>query len=163
MPAEQHWLDPPLAPACRRTRAGHAMASGALSLAMLLGCAGCADADPDRAARREANAGAGARRGDLDPGAPVDTSYGRVAAARPNVEPVQSTRHSLERSRTERQRRVVVRRLGHAHERPAHGHASRVAGEVPVRGDLVPDAHLVAILRQHGVRTLCTRDRDFRK
>lgn len=38
-----------------------------------------------------------------------------------------------------------------------------VAGETPVRGNLVPDAHLVAILRQHGIRTLYTRDRDFVK
>ena len=38
-----------------------------------------------------------------------------------------------------------------------------VAGSFPVRGDLVPDAHLAAILRQHGVRTLYTRDADFRK
>lgn len=38
-----------------------------------------------------------------------------------------------------------------------------VADEVPVRGNLVPDAHLVAILRQHGVRTVYSRDRDFRK
>ena len=33
----------------------------------------------------------------------------------------------------------------------------------PVRGNLVPDAHLAAILRQHGVVTLYTHDRDFRK
>lgn len=32
-----------------------------------------------------------------------------------------------------------------------------------VRGPLVPDAHLATILRQHGVSTLWTRDRDFRK
>jgi uncharacterized protein len=38
-----------------------------------------------------------------------------------------------------------------------------VTGEVPVRGNLVPDAHLVAILLQHGIRTLYTHDRDFRK
>lgn len=38
-----------------------------------------------------------------------------------------------------------------------------VAREVPVRGNLVPDAHLVAVLRQHGVRTIYTRDRDYRK
>jgi toxin-antitoxin system PIN domain toxin len=38
-----------------------------------------------------------------------------------------------------------------------------VSGEVPVRGNLVPDAHLAALLRQHGVRTIYTRDRDFRK
>ena len=34
---------------------------------------------------------------------------------------------------------------------------------VPARGNLVPDAHLAALLRQHGVKTLYTRDRDFRK
>ena len=35
--------------------------------------------------------------------------------------------------------------------------------EVPTRGNLVPDAHLAALLRQHGVKTLYTRDRDFLK
>jgi hypothetical protein len=34
---------------------------------------------------------------------------------------------------------------------------------VPVRGNLVPDAHLAALLRQHGIRVLYTRDRDFLK
>jgi uncharacterized protein len=38
-----------------------------------------------------------------------------------------------------------------------------VAGETPVRGNLVPDVHVAAILFQHGVRTLYTNDRDFRK
>lgn len=38
-----------------------------------------------------------------------------------------------------------------------------VAGDFPVRGNLVPDAHLTALLKQHGVRTLFTRDADFRK
>ena len=38
-----------------------------------------------------------------------------------------------------------------------------VAGETPVRGNLVPDAHVAAILFQHGVRTLYSNDRDFRK
>ncbi len=38
-----------------------------------------------------------------------------------------------------------------------------VTGSFPVRGNLVPDAHLVALLKQHGVRTLYTRDGDFRK
>jgi toxin-antitoxin system PIN domain toxin len=36
-------------------------------------------------------------------------------------------------------------------------------GDLPVRGALVPDAHLAALLRQHGVRRLYTRDRDFLK
>lgn len=38
-----------------------------------------------------------------------------------------------------------------------------VTGELVVRGNLVPDAHLAAILFQHGIRTLYSRDRDFRK
>jgi uncharacterized protein len=38
-----------------------------------------------------------------------------------------------------------------------------VAGMLPVRGNLVPDAHLAALLRQHGVTTLYTNDVDFRK
>lgn len=32
-----------------------------------------------------------------------------------------------------------------------------------LRGNDVPDAHLVALMRQHGVNTIFTRDRDFRK
>jgi toxin-antitoxin system PIN domain toxin len=38
-----------------------------------------------------------------------------------------------------------------------------VTGRFPVRGNLVPDAHLAALLRQHGVPRLYTIDRDFRK
>jgi uncharacterized protein len=38
-----------------------------------------------------------------------------------------------------------------------------VSDPVPVRGNLVSDAHLVALMREHGVRTIWTRDRDFRK
>jgi len=38
-----------------------------------------------------------------------------------------------------------------------------VTGAFPVRGNLVPDAHLVAVLKQHGVKTLFTHDADFRK
>jgi len=38
-----------------------------------------------------------------------------------------------------------------------------VSGDVPTRGNLVPDAHLAALLRQHGVSTLWTADRDFLK
>jgi toxin-antitoxin system PIN domain toxin len=39
----------------------------------------------------------------------------------------------------------------------------RSTGGLVVRGNLVPDAHLVALLLQHGVSTLWTHDRDFRK
>jgi predicted nucleic acid-binding protein len=38
-----------------------------------------------------------------------------------------------------------------------------VAGRFPVRGNLVPDAYLAALLRQHGIRILYTNDRDFKK
>ena len=37
------------------------------------------------------------------------------------------------------------------------------AGEVSTRGNMVPDAHLAALLRFHGVRRLYTHDRDFRR
>ena len=40
---------------------------------------------------------------------------------------------------------------------------AHVTGETSVRGNLVPDAHLAAILFQHGVATLYTLDRDFLK
>jgi toxin-antitoxin system PIN domain toxin len=36
------------------------------------------------------------------------------------------------------------------------------AGDRP-RGNDVPDAHLAALMRQHGVRLIYTRDRDFRR
>ena len=39
----------------------------------------------------------------------------------------------------------------------------KVTSGLPVRGNLVPDAHLAALLLRHGVRTLYTKDRDFRK
>ena len=38
-----------------------------------------------------------------------------------------------------------------------------VTANMPVRGNLVPDAHVAAILFQNGVRTLYSNDRDFRK
>lgn len=37
-----------------------------------------------------------------------------------------------------------------------------VSGDV-VRGNLVTDAHIVALMRQHGVSTIWTADRDFRR
>jgi toxin-antitoxin system PIN domain toxin len=40
---------------------------------------------------------------------------------------------------------------------------SEAASESSIRGDLVPDTHVVALMRQHGVRTIVTRDRDFRR
>ncbi|MCK6369954.1 MAG: PIN domain-containing protein [Gammaproteobacteria bacterium] len=36
-----------------------------------------------------------------------------------------------------------------------------LAARIVPRGNLVPDTHLAAVLRQHGVATLYTRDRDF--
>ena len=38
-----------------------------------------------------------------------------------------------------------------------------VASAMPPRGQLVPDAHLVALMLEHGVTTIWTGDRDFRK
>jgi uncharacterized protein len=39
----------------------------------------------------------------------------------------------------------------------------RVAGEADARGNLVPDAHLVALMVESGVRTIWTHDRDYRR
>ncbi len=38
-----------------------------------------------------------------------------------------------------------------------------VADDVAPTGNLVPDAHLAALMLQNGVRTIITRDRDYRK
>ena len=38
-----------------------------------------------------------------------------------------------------------------------------IAEDVPTKGNLVPDAHLAALLSQHGVVKLYTHDKDFRK
>ena len=49
-------------------------------------------------------------------------------------------------------------------EDEAFWHVYRATVEdLPVRGDLVPDAHVVALMRAHGAGTIWTRDRDFRK
>ncbi len=37
------------------------------------------------------------------------------------------------------------------------------AGNPPVGGNLVPDAHLVALMLEHGVRTILSHDRDLRR
>jgi toxin-antitoxin system PIN domain toxin len=39
----------------------------------------------------------------------------------------------------------------------------KVTKKMATRGNDVPDAHLATLLRQHGVATLYTNDRDFRK
>jgi toxin-antitoxin system PIN domain toxin len=44
----------------------------------------------------------------------------------------------------------------------AHDYAE-VMSKLLVKGNLVPDAHLATILRQHGVRRIYTVDTDFRK
>ncbi len=38
-----------------------------------------------------------------------------------------------------------------------------IADTVQPRGNLVPDTHLATLLHQHGITTLYTRDRDFRR
>ncbi len=39
----------------------------------------------------------------------------------------------------------------------------RIADAVNPRGNLVPDAHLVALMHQHGISTIWSHDRDFRR
>jgi uncharacterized protein len=38
-----------------------------------------------------------------------------------------------------------------------------VSDDVGARGNLVPDAHLVSLMTQNGVRTIWTHHRDYRK
>ncbi len=39
----------------------------------------------------------------------------------------------------------------------------RIAGDVRPRGNQLPDAHLVTLMREHGVSTIWSHDPDFRK
>lgn len=39
----------------------------------------------------------------------------------------------------------------------------RIADGIGPKGNLVPDVHLVALMRQHGIATIWSHDRDFRK
>ena len=38
-----------------------------------------------------------------------------------------------------------------------------ITSTIPVRANLVPDAHLAAILKLYGIRTIFTHDKDFRR
>ena len=38
-----------------------------------------------------------------------------------------------------------------------------LVGDDPIRGNLVTDSHIVALMHQHGVSTIFTADRDFRR
>lgn len=38
-----------------------------------------------------------------------------------------------------------------------------MSSDAGARGNLVPDAHLVALMHQYGVRTIISHDRDFKK
>ena len=40
---------------------------------------------------------------------------------------------------------------------------AKMTRDIPVHGNLVPDAHLTALLTQHGVKRLYTNDSDFRR
>jgi uncharacterized protein len=40
---------------------------------------------------------------------------------------------------------------------------SQIAADASVAGNLVLDAHIVALMRENGVRTIWTNDRDFRR
>lgn len=53
--------------------------------------------------------------------------------------------------------RVIGEQAGFAEEYES------IAGAFPVRGNLVPDAHIAAILRQNGVNRIYSADADFRK
>ena len=60
---------------------------------------------------------------------------------------------------------AVLRELRRRGEREGEGFwgiFQTTAGQ-RVRGNAVPDAHIAALMRQHGVTTIYTRDRDYRR
>jgi predicted nucleic acid-binding protein len=50
-------------------------------------------------------------------------------------------------------------------ETPRHAEIAReIARTIPLlRGNLAHDLRIAALLKEHGVRTLCTRDTDFHR
>ncbi|MGE0492041.1 MAG: TA system VapC family ribonuclease toxin [Vulcanimicrobiota bacterium] len=93
-------------------------------------------------------------------GYPTVMAYLRIAThsgifPRP-LEPAQALAN-IESLAARRQVRLVSEREGFL---DTYRH---LTGEFPVRGNLVPDAHLAALLYQHGVKLLYTKDADFRK
>ena len=50
-----------------------------------------------------------------------------------------------------------------AGEGPGFWEAFKASADVHIRGNEVPDAHLVALMLQHGVHRIHTRDRGFRR
>lgn len=91
---------------------------------------------------------------------PVVMAYLRIAT-HPSIFPHPLTPTIAEKNIESLLARPHVRAAG---ELSDHWSAyRRVSAELPVRGNLVPDAHLVALMHQHGVGTVWSRDRDLRK
>ncbi len=76
-------------------------------------------------------------------------------------------RKSLGRLVSELLARALEERRSRAPETVTFAWISRPMGDLvrerPARGNQVPDAHLAALSRQHGVATLYTSDSDFRR
>ena len=83
--------------------------------------------------------------------------------------PIQRERHGITSLPLEEQAILYLSKLPLLHARfLSEGEGfwdvyRATTAEVPTRGNLVPDAHLAALLRHHGVKTLYTHDRDFLK
>jgi uncharacterized protein len=87
-------------------------------------------------------------------------SFLRIAT-HPSILPSPLTPAEAETNVTRLLRRPQVRVL--AEDEQSWQIYRELTGRLPVRGNLVPDAQLAALLLRHGVRRLYTRDRDFRK
>jgi len=118
------------------------------------------DADPLRAAARS-------RLSDLAHGPelvvllwPVVMAYLRIAT-HPSIFPAPLRPRDAERNIASLLAAPHVRVVG---ETDGHWPAyQRVTTDVVVRGNLVPDAHLVALMHEHGISVIWSRDRDLRK
>ncbi|MDH4470441.1 MAG: PIN domain-containing protein [Verrucomicrobiae bacterium] len=87
-------------------------------------------------------------------------SYQRITT-NPSVFPIPLTPQEAWKNIEDLLTLPQVRMIGE--EEGFSDHYLQITSGLHVRGNLVPDAHLVAILRQHGVKTIYSTDSDFRK
>lgn len=91
---------------------------------------------------------------------PVAMAYLRIAT-HPSIFRAPLSRAQAEANLGQLIERPHVRSPG---ERDGFWTAYRSAAQpAAARGNLVPDAHLVALMHQHGLSTILSRDRDFRR
>jgi toxin-antitoxin system PIN domain toxin len=87
-------------------------------------------------------------------------SYQRITT-HPSVFPIPLTPQEAWKNIEDLLTLPQVRMIGE--EEGFSDHYLQITSGLHVRGNLVPEAHLAAIMRQHGVKTTYSTDSDFRK